>query len=312
MGGYVAPGTGHLDAALTEFAKGFVNNALVSDMLFPRVPVGRQTDKYYIFGREGQEVLQETLRAPGAPAQRVRRSLSTDSYCCDSHALAAEIADEDRAGYEPGDLEEDANQDLIDKILLDKEIAFAALVTDTSVLTQNVTLSGTDQWSDYGNSKPLTVVENGKSVIRKCGVEANTLVLGEPVYTKLINHPSIVDRFKYVLPGAIGAAQLASVFDIPQVLVARAVQVDKAGTVSFIFGKHAVLAYVQPTPSRRDPSLGKTFVWANAPGTIGGFGTVIGRHPDPTAKSDIVGVDFYYDQKVTCVEAGYLIKNAVA
>jgi hypothetical protein len=42
------------------------------------------------------------------------------------------------------------------------------------------------------------------------------------------------------------------------------------------------------------------------------MGVVIARNPDPTAKSDIVGTDYYYDQKITAVETVYLIKNAVA
>ena len=63
---------------------------------------------------------------------------------------------------------------------------------------------------------------------------------------------------------------------------------------------------------RMDISGVKTFRWTAAPGTSGGIGVVTGRHPDPTAKSDIVGVDDYYQQKITAVETLYLIKDAVA
>lgn len=308
----VSPLTGHLDAALTEFAKAFRNNALVSDIVFPRVSVGRQTDKYWVFGRESQELLEQDLRHGGAPAQRIRMSLSTDSYKAESHALASEIPDEDLQNYEAGDLRQDATQVLIDKILLHKEKRFADLITTTNV-TNNITLTGTSQWNDFSGSDPIGDIETGKTSIRKnAGVEPNLLVIGEPVYTKLIAHPNIVERFKFTMPGAIGAVELASAFAIPQVLVARAVFTNEAGTVDFLFGKKALLCYVTPQATRRDISFGKTFVWANAPGTIGGIGVVPGRVADPTAKGEIVGVDFYYDQKITAVEAGYLIENAVA
>lgn len=306
-----APLTGHLDAALTEFAKGFSQNGLVSDLVAPRVPVGRQTDKYWIYGRENQMLIEQQLRATGAAAQRIRMSLSSDSYFCPSHALAADIADEDRAGYTAGDLEQDATQTLMDKILLQKEVELAALLTDVTKVTNNTTLQGGDQFSDAGNSDPGTVVETAKSLVRESGVEANTLVLGEPVYTKLVHHPAILDQFKYTTPGAIGVTQLAGFFAVDRVLVARAVQVDKAGAVSFVWGKDAVLLYVSPTASRKDTSAVKTFVWQAAPGTVDGIGVVTGRNPDPTAKADIVGVDFYYQQKITAVETAYLIKAAV-
>jgi hypothetical protein len=307
-----APLTGHLDAALTEFAKRFQQNGLVSDQIAPRVLVGRQSDKYYIFGREAQQLTEKTLRASGAPAQRTRLSLSTASYFCRSHALGADIADEDRMGYEPGDLEQDAITNIIQKILLDKEDALATMLTDTAQVTNNSTLAGANQWSDLVNSDPQKDVEVGKSKIRESGVEATHLVIGEAVYTKLIQHPAVKEAFKYTTPGAMGVPQLASFFNVPNVLIARAVKVSAAGVPGFVWGKSVVLLNVSQTSSMSDISAVKSFVWRGAPGTIDGIGVTTGRNADPTAKSDIVGADFYYDQRITAVETAYLIKNAVA
>ena len=311
MGSVAAPLVGHLDAALTNFAKKFQQNGLVADRLAPTVPVGRQTDKYYIFGRESQELNEKQLRATGAAAEAIRIALSTDSYFCRSHALKSMIADEDRQGYEAGDLEIEAVQTMMAKIQLQREKELATMLADTAQVTQNTTLSGTSQWSDYANSKPIDIIEAGKTVIRKSGVEPNFMVVGEPVYTKLINNPSIVDRFKYVQPGSIGVPELASLFGVEEFLVARAVEFSGT-TASFIWGKHAWLGYRSQAASRMDISGVKTFRWTAAPGTSGGIGVVTGRHPDPTAKSDIVGVDDYYQQKITAVETLYLIKDAVA
>jgi hypothetical protein len=307
-----APLTGHLDAALTEYAKRFQQNGLVSDLIAPRVLVGRQSDKYYIFGREAQQLTEKTLRASGAPAQRTRLSLSTGSYFSRSHALAADIADDDRLGYEPGDLEQDAISNIMAKILLDKEAALAAILADTAQVTNNTTLAGANQWSDAANSDPRKDVEVAKSKVRESGVEANTMVVGEPVFTKLVQHPELLDVFKYTQPGIIGVPQLAAFFGVERFLVARAVQVSAAGVPSFVWGKHAIVLYVSQTPTMADISAVKSFVWRGAPGTIDGIGVVTGRNADPTAKADIVGGDFYYDQKLVGAETAYLIKNAVA
>src|SRR3989304_6987744 len=118
MGSVAAPLVGHLDAALTNLAKKFQQNGLGAARLAPTVPVGRQTDKYYIFGRESQELTEKQLRATGAAAEAIRIALSTDSYFCRSHALKSMIADEDRSGYEAGGLEQDATQTMIAKIQL--------------------------------------------------------------------------------------------------------------------------------------------------------------------------------------------------
>jgi len=72
MGSIAAPLVGHLDAALTNFAKKFEQNGLIADQLAPALGVGRQTDKYYIMGRESQELTEKQLRATGAAAEAIR------------------------------------------------------------------------------------------------------------------------------------------------------------------------------------------------------------------------------------------------
>ena len=310
---FVSPLQGHIDVALSNFAVKFRNPSYVSDQAFTRVPVQRQSDKYWKFGQEQLQALVDDLRAPGAAAQRVIQSLSSDTYFADDHALERLITDEERANFDAGDVEQWAAQTLTDKLLLRKEKLFAALVTDPAKVTQNVTLSGTAQWSDFTNSKPTEDVQAGQETIAKnSGVRANTLILGFPVFSKLRNHPRIVERVQNIRVGVVREEDLASLFDVQQVLVAQAIEVDAASAVNFVFGKHAVLAYVSPTPAFGEPSFGKSFVWAGAPGSTSGFIVEIGRAAPTSRKADEIAVHFYYDQKITAVEAGYLIKNAVA
>jgi len=310
---FVSPIQGHIDVALSNFAVQFRNPSYVSDQVFTRVPVQRQSDKYWRFGKENLQALVDDLRAPGAAAQRILQTLSADSYFCEDHALERLITDEERANFDAGDLEQWVTQTLTDKLLLRKEKLFATMVTDTAQVTQNVTLSGTSQWSDYTNSKPTEDIQAGQEIIAKnAGVRANTLILGFPVFSKLRNHPKIVERVQNIRVGVVREEDLASIFDVQQVLVAQALEVDAAGNVNFVFGKHAVLCYVAPTPAFGEPSFGKTFVWAGAPGATNGFIVELGRAAPTSRKADELAVHFYYDQKITAVEAGYLIRNAVA
>lgn len=310
MSSAVAPLIGHLDAALSNYAIRYRNNDFVADRVAPRLGVPRESDKYYVYGKEGMQLTEKVNRAHGSPAQRIRRTLSSVAYSCKSHALAADIPDEDRAGYPEGRLEQDTTDDLIQKILLNREKELATMLADTGQVTQNVTLSGTDQWSDYANSAPFTNVETAKAKLRNAGIRPSFMMVSDAVFSKLINHPAVIDRFKY-RQAAINEADLALAFGVPNFYVAMAVE-DIAGTFTPVFGKHAWIGYASPAPTRMDLSGAKTFVWENAPGTVGGIGTLVGRYPDVTAKGDTIGVDFYYQMKITAVEGLYLIKNAVA
>lgn len=315
MASVAIPLVGHLDAMLTNFAKKFRNNELIADRIAPAVPVGRQTDKYRIFGRQGRQLTEKQLRASGAPAERIRITLSDDSYSCVSMALAAEIGDEQRASYAEtgGDIEQDTVQDMAAKILLQREKDLAAMLGDTAQLTNNTTLVGASQWNNDA-STPGVNIQAAMDKIVEIGARANFIAVGWPVFAKLRWHPAIRATFQYHQDRALTDADLAAYFGVESFLVGAAVEDSKADppVPSFVWGKNAIVGYVTPTPTSMDISGVKTFRWTGAPGTAGGIGVVKARHSDPTAKSDIVGVDDYYDLKITAVEALYLIKNAVA
>ena len=310
---FVSPLQGHIDVALSNFAVKFRNPSYVSDQVFTRVPVQRQSDKYWQFGKEQMQALVDDTRAFGAAAQRVDQSLSSQTYFAEDHALERLITDEERSNFDAGDIEQWVAETLTDKLLLRKEKLFAAAVTDTTKVTQNTTLSGTAQWSDFANATPTEDIQTGQEAIaQNAGVRANTLVLGFPVFSKLRNHPKVVERVQNIRVGVVREEDLAALFDVERVIVSQALEVDAAGAVSFVFGKHALLCYVNQTPNFGEPSFGKSFVWAGAPGSTDGFIVEIGRATPVSRKADEMAVHFYYDQKITAVEAAYLIENAVA
>lgn len=305
---------GKIDVALSDFARKYRNNSFVAELLCPRVNVLKQTNKYWLFGRENQQLPDQDLRGPGAAAERVEMTLSTASYEAVDHSLEAFIPDEERSNYEAGDIEQAKTQLVMDKLLLAYEDRVATLATNTANYggSNSVTLAGVQQWSDYTNSDPLIDIETGKKQIRLAGVNANLLILGDDVFTKLINHPDLVARFQYTTPRILTSADLAAIFGVEKVVVASAIKLSAALAASFIWGKNAILAYVQPGTSMEDVSFAKSFVWTGAPGTVGGFQTEIGRATPVSRKSDEIATHWYYDVRVTSNISAYLIKNAVA
>jgi hypothetical protein len=316
-GALVSPVQGKIDVALSQYAKGYRNNAnlYVGNLLFPRVEVDNQSDKYWIWGREGQRVGENVLRAPGSAAERVFQSLSTGNYFARDHSLARFITDEERGNFQAGNVEEWATGNLTDKILLDFEKRVAAKATDPNQYpaSNKVLLAGATQWNTAGTSFPIDDVLAGHLAIMKAGVRANTLIINPDVWMKLKTHADIKARVSPTQTGPVTTENLAAIFEVQRVLVAAGIELAAdLATASFVWGKHAILAYVNESASIMDQSFGKTFVWRQAPGTVGGFQVEIGRINPPSAKSDELAVHSYFDEQLTSPITGYLIQNAVA
>lgn len=308
---------GHIDAALSQYAQRYVNRELIADIVAPRVPVAKQSDKYWIWGREDQQgATVDDTRAPGAGAIEVRKSLSNDLYFCPDHARKALIPHEEAANYEAGDLRQEYIATIVSQILLAHEYRTAALMTTPGNFPSGnkVQLSSNDQWnSGDAAAQPVEDVMTGRdAIVAKTGMKPNTLILGYQVYSGLKNNAALIERIKYTKLGNPNEQDLAQLFEVDRVVIGQAIKRTDAGVNSYVWGKHAILAYVQPTPSRTDISAVKTFVWTGAPGTSGGFQTAFYLHPEEDRKSDVGHVHFYHDEKITAAESMYLIEDAVA
>lgn len=306
----------HVDAALTNLSVGYRNPAFIADELAPVVLVRKQSDKYFIHDPDRELFRQSNdRRAPGAEANEVNFSLSTDSYYAEDHALTSVIPDEERENADPPIQPNiDRTEFLRAKIDLNKEIELAGLVTDTSLITQSTTLSGTDQWSD-ADSDPIAAVEEHKATIMSSvQVMPNTLVLPYQVYAKVRIHPKVIERVVYGSVGAVNEQLLAQIFDVERVMVPRASkntsEPGQSPSMAYVWGKDALLCYVPNRPALKQLALAFTFAWSGAPGSLSGHRVEIWR--EEKRKADVVRVQRYYDQKVIAAGAAYLWKSAVA
>jgi len=311
----VSPTQGKVDVPLSVYAREYRNNELIGELLFPRVPVAKQSDKYWLFGRESQRVAANTLRGPGAAAEQVVQTISTSSYFADDRSLARFITDEERGNFEAGNVEQWATRLLVDQLLLDLEKRIATLATTLAnyPAANRTTLAGVSQWNDAA-SNPIADVVAGHVQVMKSGKRANTLIINPDVWAKLKTHQKIIDRVAPTQLGPVTSENLAAIFEVQRVIVAMGVELDAALAVaSFVWGKHAILANVEPAASMMDASFGKNFVWTAPPvGGAGGIATVIGRAPMPSSLADELSVHFYHEPKITSDISAYFIQNAVA
>src|SRR3990167_10986316 len=87
----------HHDRPLEALAiKAFQGSeGFIAQKLFPVVPVGKQSDRYYIISRDEWMRVNDTKRAPKTKANRIEFAVSSNGYFADNYSLAGDNALED-------------------------------------------------------------------------------------------------------------------------------------------------------------------------------------------------------------------------
>ncbi len=316
----------HQDQVLTNISLAYKNNAFVGDALAPVVNVKKQSDKYYIFGREGWIPETSDLRAPGSVANEIEGlAVSFDTYYATEHALQTPVHDEERQNVDsPLAPEADATDLVTNKILLGRELAIKTFVTDTSKYATglSITLSGTAQWSDYTNSDPIAAFRTAfRAMHARALLEPNLAIIPYQVMSVLQDHPKLMARIQYTDRAILTPELIASLLGIPKIIVPGVAVGAGSGfamTTSYLWGKDVILAYVPSSPGLRVPAFMYEFVWGY-PQT-----QLVDRWREEPRKSDLIRVSRRYDLKMIGVETnpasgdygksitGYIFKNAIA
>jgi hypothetical protein len=298
-----------VDPVLSNVSVKYQNEEYIAEKILPVFSVKKQNGKYYVYDSAHLRPV-DTLRAIGSPANEVDYGLSASgTYGCDDNALKEFVPKEiqDQADDALNPLI-DATENVTERLMVGREQAVATSMADTSKLTSNTTLSGTDQWSDYTNSDPIGDIQTGKSTVHgNIFREPNVLVLQKEVYDKLVDHPDVIERIKYSQLGVATPELMARLFRVSKVLIAGAgynsADEGQTDAHSYIWGKHAWLIYVSNVKRLKQITFGWTFAYETRKTE---------RWTDGDRKGTYVRVHENYDQKLVTVGAAYLIKNAIA
>jgi hypothetical protein len=147
---------------------------------------------------------------------------------------------------------------------------------------------------DQTDSDPIEFFDQRREVLGSAtGFWPNTLVLGPAAFRAIKNNPLVLERIKYTQRGMVSEDLLASLLEVDQVLVARAVynsaNEGQTADIGFIAPTDsALLVYAAPDPAIDTPTGGYTFTWSNLiPGATNEMGAVIERGREELAHSDI-------------------------
>lgn len=301
-----------VDPVLTDISLGYQNPSYIAGLLLPTVKVAKQSGKHFVYDK-GMFRAETALRGPGARSKEVTHNLTTGlTYYCEDHALKEFVPDEDVDNAVEGvDPYADATENVTEKLLVEKEIEAASILTNSSVITQYSALSGTSQW-DNSNSDPIVAVRTAANTIRgSVMVKPNTLMLSQSVRDKLIDHPAIIDRFKFVQGGIITDEMLARAFDVERVIIGAAQKNSavegQTDSMADIWGKNALLTYINPRLGQKIVTLGVTYQWKQKQVER------LNGTDERDRRGQYVRVgDDYRDAELVAAGAAYLFQTAIA
>jgi hypothetical protein len=194
---------------------------------------------------------------------------------------------------------------------LDREIRVAAKVFNTANYSgsNQATLSGTSQWSDYVNSNPLYAILTALDIPL---YRPNVATFGQATFTALRQHPKVVQAVFGTAQtgGVVTREQLAQLLEIQKVYVgAGFVNTAKKGQAavnSRVWGKHASFTYVDTEAAMaQQPCWGFTAQWGDK---------VAGEIAEPkmgVRGSQRVRVAESVKEVVSAPALGYYFQNAV-
>jgi hypothetical protein len=291
---------------------------MVGEGLFPSLSVGRQSDKYYTFGREDW-LPEDDIRAPGGEANEIGgKALSLDSYYAQEHALQVAIPDEEREEVDPPLAPDSEGTELItSKVLIGRELAMKnlAMTVANYASGMSVTLSGTTQWNDYVNSNPIGDLKTGiRAIHAQIFMPPTVAVVPYQVMSTLEDHPDLIERIKYSERAVLTPEIVAALLGLPGRVIVPGLGflASPGAAVGYLWGKDVLLAYVPQRPGRKIPAFAYEFNWG-----IGGSKQVVDRWRENPRVSDVIRVRRRYDLKMVGVDAtgksisAYLIKSAI-
>ena len=312
---------------LTAIAVGYSNpvETYIADEVLPRQSVGGEIFKWTEYpiaeafntpdGRVGRKGRVPQLEFTGDERESAVEDFGFDVPIPYSDIEAA--ANARARGLSAIDPEGYAVEMMTNTLLNIREARTAALVHNlgTYAPDKRVTLSGTDQWSAYADSDPITDI--------KVGMDAtlvhrpNTAVLGRAVWSKLSSHPKLVNAVKggTQTSGLISVQQFLELFSgegLRRVLIGDAwANIAKPGQnpqLRRTWGNH--LALIHQNPAASIERGGITF------GMTAEYGTRVAGSVQDDNVGLLGGVRTRAGERVKELiiarDVGYFIQNAVA
>ncbi|HSW36023.1 MAG TPA: hypothetical protein VLH18_05400, partial [Candidatus Limnocylindrales bacterium] len=138
------------------------------------------------------------------------------------------------------------------------------------------------------------------------GVRPNLMWMGASVFAKATENAKVLDRMKYTQVAVPTAADLARLFEIPEVLVGDAVYCDDDDVFHDVWGDSMGFCYVPKSQNANqyEPSFMYTLAKKN--------GQFVDSYPENGGKLEILRYTDIFVEKIVGAEAGFLVSDCIA
>ena len=271
----------HINVALSNLSIGYHPAGMVAEQVFNVIPVNHESDDYW-FWDKGQAFRvartdgKGTLRPDKARAIAVNFGAKVNSYTASEYAAETDISDRERDNADAAlQLEVSKVRRAQDLVLLDQEIRVATLLTTTTNYAgaNTTTLSGASQWNNASfasqSSATQSVIESnidtGREAVRLAtgGLEPNTIIVPRAVARVMKRDLGVRDQIKYTDPNVLVGGHLPPQLWGLNVIMPGAVYTStvegETPTMTDVWGKNVVIAYINPNPGLDALTLGAIF-----------------------------------------------------
>ena len=304
-----------VDKLLTNVSSAYVPKGFICEQVLPSI-----TSKQYsgLLGKYGTNHLriENSIKGGRGKYRQVETiTRSTTSYLIEGHGLEGFVSKEDYANVEePFDAERDETIGLSTVLWLEKEKTLADALNNTSVITQNTTLSGTSQFNDYANSDPIGVTTIAKNTILDAtGEFPNLGIMDLKVWNTLRFHPQLLDQlgFKWDKPGGLNEDDMARALGLDKILFGSAryesAKEGQTSSLQSVWGKGLILCVSPDKPQIMQKSVGYLVT------PTGGQPRKVYKQSNfnPPGSTAILCED-EYDMLISDASSAYLIAAAIA
>lgn len=315
-----AAGLQVIDPLLTNIARRYTSSGFIYDQLVARQPVQTISGQYptfpkwYWYAQQTDNEIEDR-----APTREVSFEWSTESYRARKYGLKVSITDDERANVAPALHLEQNKTDLLSlQMALSRESRIAKRLRDTAhggQLTSGHETTPSKKW-DTSESNPDSDLKAAALELDAASIYPNTLILPYAVaYNLATTHgaDSFHQNMIYTVNGQemirLGSGVLPSEIHGMKVLIAKGAK-EMTGnepgigaTATDIWGKNAILAYIDPNAGWGTPTCLYGFQFM-AP-TVARWNT---WDPDVEYIRDMERVD----EKVVAPDAAWVLSEVIS
>lgn len=311
----VAPGTVHVDSAMSNVSIQYKNGEYIGAELMPVVPVAKMSDKYFIYDKRSRLAYPDDALGARGDANEISDARSTDTYSCQDYGFknfldGQTLENQDAPLNEMVDLIESISEGVAFKE--EKRIA-AKLTTAANYPTGNkATIAAGSAWDSAGGGNPVKNLQDARAALWSGRGPGKIVAFSSlDVFNVLSRHQAILDLFKYggSAPGLATSTMIAKFFGFDDYLIgeAREDTANEGQTASYgrLWGNYFGVVRVATRPSIRNAAFGYTM-------RFGPMSTDTWFDISKGKKGGYYGrVSVAEDHKIVASDTGYLFTSPI-